>query len=94
MKTVIFDFNDIENLSIFYRRFQKEFKLNSTMANNLDSLWDALTGYIEIPVKIEFINLTLFKLDKFSRLITLFEEAEEETDHKISFTYFISNSNI
>ena len=65
MKTITFDFNNIKSLPDFYKSFQKEFELSPGLANNLDGLWDALTGMIELPVKIEFHNLTLESLDKF-----------------------------
>ncbi len=90
MNTVVFDFSEISTLSNFYKTFQKKFGLPSQIANNLDGLWDAVTGMIELPVKIEFHNLSLEQLDKFEKLISLFEEAEEETDDELMFAYFMS----
>ncbi|MXO33017.1 MULTISPECIES: barstar family protein [Apibacter] len=91
MKTVSFDFDSISSLPKFYRVFQKKFGLDSHTANNLDGLWDTLTGIIELPVKIIFQNLDLDKLQKFKQLIALFEEAEKETDRELVFSYFLSN---
>jgi ribonuclease inhibitor len=90
MKTVIFDFNEISDLSGFYRIFQKKFSLYPGMANNLDGIWDTLTGIIGLPVQVEFQNLSLDKLEKFKNLISLFEEAEGETNNGLIFSYFIS----
>jgi ribonuclease inhibitor len=91
MKTVSFDFNSISSLTKFYQVFQKKFGLHPDMVNNLDGLWDTLTGIIELPVKINFQNLNLDKLQKFNNLITLFEEAEKETDSELMFSYFLSS---
>ena len=91
MKKAVFDFKEIQTLPHFYRLFQQQFGLESNLANNLDGLWDAVTGMIELPVKIEFINLTLNKLDKFEKLVSLFEDAQEELDDELEFSYFIGN---
>ncbi len=90
MNTVVFDFSEISTLTQFYKTFQKKFDLPSSIANNLDGLWDAVTGIIELPVKIEFHNLNLDQLDKFQKLISLLEEAETETDNELEFSYFMS----
>jgi ribonuclease inhibitor len=91
MKTVSFDFNSISSLTQFYQIFRKKFGLSPHMVTNLDGLWDTLTGIIELPVKINFQNLNLDKLEKFNNLIVLFEEAEKETDSELRFSYFLSN---
>lgn len=89
MKTIIFDFNNIQTFSGFYRTFQKKFILPPDIPDNLDGLWDVLTGMIELPVKIEFHHLSPKKLDKFQNLISLFEESENETNHMLLFSYFL-----
>ncbi|MGM5630119.1 barstar family protein [Apibacter raozihei] len=89
MKTINFDFNTIRKSTDFYSQFRNKFEINSDFVNNRDGLWDALTGMIELPVKIEFHNLNLTSLDKFQKLISLFEDAEEETDGLLEFSYFI-----
>ena len=91
MKTISFDFNSISDLNNFYQAFQKKFGLDAYVANNLDGLWDTLTGIIGLPVRINFKNLKLEKLEKFKHLITLFQEAEKETDNELMFSYFLSN---
>ncbi|MDR1877867.1 MAG: barstar family protein [Flavobacteriaceae bacterium] len=90
MTTVVFDFNTIQTLPDFYKLFQKEFRLTPVVANNLDGLWDAITGIIKLPVRIEFQNLSLDKLNTFQNLISLFENAEKETDTELGFAYFVS----
>ncbi|MDX8000516.1 hypothetical protein FE394_15245 [Xenorhabdus sp. Reich] len=85
MKKVEFDFNQIPDLAIFYREFKACFDLGEGFGDNLDALWDAVTGDIELPAEINFIHLTPQKRARFSALVLLFEEAEEELEGELRF---------
>ncbi|MDC9592172.1 barstar family protein [Xenorhabdus sp. IM139775] len=85
MKKVEFDFNQLPDLSDFYREFQARFGLGDNFGANLDALWDAVTGYIQLPVEIDFIHFTPQKRTHFAALVLLFEEAEEELEGKLRF---------
>ncbi|PHM45559.1 barstar family protein [Xenorhabdus miraniensis] len=85
MKKVEFDFSQIPDLSTFYDEFKERFDLGDDFGANLDALWDAVTGGIQLPVEINFINLTSQKQVRFSALVLLFEEAEEELEGELRF---------
>ncbi|MBI6549187.1 barstar family protein [Xenorhabdus lircayensis] len=85
MKKVEFDFNQISDLVTFYREFKESFDLGDNFGSNLDALWDAVTGSIELPVEISFISLTPQKRTRFAALVLLLEEAEEELEGELRF---------
>ncbi|MBE8597963.1 barstar family protein [Xenorhabdus sp. BG5] len=85
MKKVEFDFNQLPDLNAFYDEFKQRFDLGDDFGANLDALWDAVTGYIQLPVEINFIHVTPQKRTRFAALILLFEEAEDELEGELRF---------
>lgn len=85
MEKVTFDFTHISDLATFYDLFRQKFRLTQAFGNNLDALWDTLTGGIALPVEIEFINLTPNKKRRFGVLLLLLEEAEVELEGEFYF---------
>ncbi|AYY79383.1 barstar family protein [Proteus vulgaris] len=77
MKQVIFDFKMLADRDAFYRDFALQFQLDEHFGNNLDALWDALVGDIELPVKIIFKHLPYHSSD-FQPLVALMQEAQNE----------------
>jgi ribonuclease inhibitor len=86
MKKVVFDFNQIPDLSAFYADFSRQFALDDHFGGNLDALWDELTGNLPLPLDIEFINLTSGRRRHFGALMLVFEEAEDELNGDLRFT--------
>ncbi|OTA19271.1 Barstar [Xenorhabdus beddingii] len=91
MKKVEFDFDQIPDLATFYREFKQRFDLGDDFGANLDALWDAVTGGIQLPVEINFIHLTSQKRIRFASLVLLFEEAEEELEGELRFNVIGQN---
>lgn len=84
---IIFDFYHIHTYKAFFFICKKKLQLPHYFGDNLNALWDCLTGYIELPVSIQFINVSSFQLKKFDTLIKLFEDAEKEMEGELHFTY-------
>jgi Barstar, RNAse (barnase) inhibitor len=89
MKKVAFDFERIGILSDFYKMAQSQLELPSHFGNNLDALWDCITGDIALPIEVKFINMSMNQLETFDRLIQLFEEAAEQLGDDFSFEYYL-----
>ncbi len=86
MTTYTFDFDEIAEQQDFYREFSRTFELAQDKVNNLDSLWDAVTGgLLPLPLDIEFIHLNDKQRRRFGALILLFDEAEEELEGELRF---------
>ena len=89
MKLVKFDFERIGRLEDFYQIAKRELSLPGHFGNNLDALWDCLTGNIALPVSVQFVNMSLPQLETFDKLIQLFEEATETLGEDFSFEYYL-----
>ncbi|AGH74980.1 barstar family protein [Edwardsiella piscicida] len=88
MQKVQFDFNQIADLAAFYRQFSQAFTLAPRFGNNLDALWDVLTGDIGMPLEITFVNFDAAKKRRFAVLVLLFEAAEEELEGELRFNTY------
>lgn len=90
MKQIVFDFDIISNEKDFYKIAKRDLNLPDYFGNNLDALWDCLTGDIELPVSISFVNMKMPQLEQFEDLLNVMEEAQTELgEDKFDFKYFL-----
>lgn len=89
MKEVYIDFTDIGDYEDFYAQLKEKLKLPKFFGNNLDALYDSITGFVELPLHIEFVNMTVDQLETFEDLLTTLEDAEEELEDQFSFSYYL-----
>lgn len=85
MKEIYFDFDRIYTMDDFHEMAKKEMSLPAYYGRNLDALWDCITSFIPLPVKIKFINFDETRLNIFYNLILLFEDATEELEDELYF---------
>ncbi|AIX75144.1 MAG: hypothetical protein E7C36_01605 [Mixta calida] len=85
MKKETFDFNEIVDQAHFYRQFSERFALSEQLIVDLDTLWDAVTESLPLPIEIEFIHLGAGQKRRYGALILLFDEAEEELEGQLRF---------
>ena len=88
MKEIYIDFTDIGDYEDFYAQLKSKLDLPEYFGDNLDALWDSLTGYIELPLHIEFVNMSVDQLENFEDLLTTLEDAEEELEN-FTFAYYL-----
>ena len=88
MKTIYIDFSEIGDEQDFYQQLKQKLSLPENFGDNLDALYDSLTGFVELPLHLEFINMSVNQLEDFETLLETLEEADEETEG-FSFTYFL-----
>lgn len=88
MSTIYIDFTDIGDYEDFYAQLKEKIKLPEHFGDNLDALSDVITGELEMPLHIEFVNMTVDQLEIFEDLLLTLEDAEEETEN-FTFTYFL-----
>lgn len=84
-KNIVFDFDKINSLEEFYAVTRKKLQLPDYFGNNLDALYDCLTGYIGLPVKITFTHLSKEQLTAFDGIIKTFEDAHAAMGKDIVF---------
>ena len=88
MKTIYIDFTDIGDYEDFYAQLKEKLPLPEHFGENLDALYDVLTGDLEMPLHLEFVNMTVDQLEIFEDLLTTLEDAEEELED-FTFTYLL-----
>ncbi|MGE8533352.1 MAG: barstar family protein [Chryseobacterium sp.] len=88
MKTVYIDFTDIGDYEDFYAQLKEKIQLPEHFGDNLDALSDTITGEIEMPLHLEFVNMTVDQLEIFEDLLTTLEDAEYEVED-FSFSYYL-----
>ncbi|KFF25332.1 barstar family protein [Chryseobacterium vrystaatense] len=88
MKTIYIDFTDIGDYEDFYAQLKEKITLPDYFGDNLDALSDVITGELEMPLDLEFVNMTVDQLEIFEDLLTTLEDAEDERED-FSFTYYL-----
>ncbi|WHF52954.1 barstar family protein [Chryseobacterium gotjawalense] len=88
MNTVYIDFLEIGDMEDFFDQLKEKLKLPETFGDNLDALYDSITGFVELPLHIEFVNMSVEQLEDFEDLLTTLEDADEELDD-FSFSYYL-----
>ncbi|PEY87921.1 barnase inhibitor [Bacillus cereus] len=83
MDEVVLDGEKFDNLEQMHIYLQKILDIPDFYGHNLDALWDFLTGIIEIPLTIRWINFKESEIklgEDCKRLLQLFREVEDEKD--------------
>ena len=85
---VYIDFLEIGDYEDFYAQLKEKLTLPEHFGDNLDALFDALTGELEMPLHLEFVNMSVEQLEIFEDLLTTLEDAEEEVEG-FTFAYYL-----
>ena len=88
MKTVYIDFTDIGDYDDFYVQLKGKLTIPEFFGDNLDALYDSLTGFVELPLHIEFVNMSVDQLEAFEDLLVTNENTEDELDD-FTFAYYL-----
>lgn len=88
MKTIYIDFTDLGDYEDFYEHLKEKLTLPEFFGDNLDALYDFLTGFAELPLHLEFVNMSVEQLETFEDLLVTLEDAEEEVED-FTFAYYL-----
>lgn len=88
MKEIYIDFSEIGDYEDFYTQLKEKLTLPDYFGDNLDALFDSITGDVELPLHIEFVNMSVDQLETFEDLLTTLEDAEDEVED-FSFSYYL-----
>lgn len=88
MNTTYIDFADLGDYEDFYTQLKEKIKLPAHFGDNLDALSDVISGELEMPLHLEFVNMSVDQLEIFEDLLTTLEDAEDEVED-FSFAYYI-----
>lgn len=85
---IFIDFTDLGDYEDFYAQLKEKLLLPEFFGDNLDALNDAITGFVELPLHIEFVNMSVEQLEIFEDLLLTLEDIEDETDD-FTFAYYL-----
>lgn len=88
MKIIYIDFAEIGDEEDFYTQLKEKIELPEYFGKNLDALYDTITGELELPLHIEFVNMSVEQLEDFEELLETLENINDEVGD-FSFTYFL-----
>ena len=88
MKTTYIDFTDLGDYDDFYAQLKEKLTLPEFFGDNLDALYDFLTGFAELPLHLEFVNMSVEQLEIFEDLLVTLEDAEDELED-FTFSYYL-----
>lgn len=87
--TVTIDFYTMQDRKDFYRALSLAMDLPEYFGENLDALYDFITGDAELPLNLHFVNMNFSQLEIFENLIELLEDLED-TLEDFHFKYSIT----
>jgi ribonuclease inhibitor len=85
---VYIDFLEIGDYEDFYAQLKEKLTLPEYFGDNLDALFDVITGELEMPLHLEFVNMSVEQLEIFEDLLTTLEDAEDEVED-FTFAYYL-----
>ena len=88
MKEIYIDFVNIGDYEDFYEQLKSKLELPEHFGDNLDALSDVISGELEMPLHIEFVNMSVDQLETFEDLLTTLEDADDELD-EFTFAYYL-----
>lgn len=88
MNTVYIDFVELGDYDDFYAQLKEKLKLPEFFGDNLDALYDSITGFVELPLHLEFVNMSVEQLEMFEDLLVTLEDADDELDD-FTFAYYL-----
>ncbi|MCS7464811.1 barstar family protein [Paenibacillus doosanensis] len=81
MRSIILDGTKIETREQLHAVLKQSLALPDYYGNNLDALWDCMTGWVQMPLTVRWLHFeeSEKKLGDYSRLLLqLLEQAEQE----------------
>ncbi|UQB67208.1 barstar family protein [Epilithonimonas zeae] len=88
MKEIYIDFVDIGDYEDFYEQLKSKLELPEHFGDNLDALSDVISGGLEMPLHLEFVNMSVDQLELFEDLLTTLEDSEDEVEG-FTFSYYL-----
>jgi len=88
MKEIYIDFVDIGDYEDFYEQLKSKLELPEHFGDNLDALFDVISGGLEMPLHLEFVNMSVDQLELFEDLLTTLEDSEDAVEG-FTFSYYL-----
>lgn len=87
MLTLTFDFQQLDNRQAFYRALVAQSHCTLAFGNNLDAMWDWLTGGMALPAIIHLKHVeSASEKAEFAPILALLEEAAQQLQGELRLT--------
>lgn len=86
MLTLCFDLSQLADRDAFYRAFAAQSGCPSGFGNNLDALWDWLTGGMALPAAIRLLHAEQ-RNEELAPVVALLEEAAQSLAGELRLIY-------
>ncbi|MBS0908245.1 barstar family protein [Tatumella sp. JGM118] len=83
MLTIVFDFRELTSRTAFYHHLVQHSHCPPAFGNNLDALWDWLTGGMTLPAVFRLENLSCVT-DELTPVLAVLHEASAALDGRLS----------
>lgn len=87
-KEVYIDFSSIGTYDDFYKTLKEKLPLPEYFGENLDALFDSISGDLPLPLHLELVNLSVDQLEVFEDLLTTLDDLEEEVEG-FSYAFYL-----
>lgn len=88
MKEILINFENLGDYEDFYTELKSKLELPKYFGDNLDALSDVISSGLELPLHLEFVNMSVDQLETFEDLLTTLEDVENEVED-FTFSYFL-----
>ncbi|MCG2792309.1 MAG: barstar family protein [Weeksellaceae bacterium] len=88
MKEILINFENLGDYEDFYTELKSKLELPEYFGDNLDAISDVISSGLELPLHLEFVNMSVDQLETFEDLLTTLEDVEEEVED-FTFSYFL-----
>lgn len=88
MKEILINFENLGDYEDFYKELKSKLELPEYFGDNLDALSDVISSGLELPLHLEFVNMSVDQLETFEDLLTTLENVEDEVED-FTFSYFL-----
>lgn len=88
MKEILINFENLGDYEDFYTELKSKLELPEYFGDNLDALSDVISSGLELPLHLEFVNMSVDQLETFEDLLTTLENVEDEVED-FTFSYFL-----
>lgn len=91
MNKIVLDGTQFTNKEKLHAILKSALQLPSYYGNNLDALWDCVTGDIQLPISIEWINFQSSKMllgDYAEEVLKIFLSASDILEEDFTITVY------
>ncbi|RRQ46277.1 barstar family protein [Chryseobacterium sp. SC28] len=88
MKEILINFENLGDYEDFYTELKSKLELPEYFGDNLDALSDVISSGLELPLHLEFVDMSVDQLETFEDLLTTLENVEDEVED-FTFSYFL-----